>query len=841
METLIDAHRWYRDKVNMLICSFDEDFHDYLPEIMRRQDQEIRELIVCFAGIYVSKQLKDYLVDLLNTMDNQLVRIGSSAVQQRRCCYTCIHGKCTMPSGDRICKFKGVVSADYVCRRQRNYPSSFNQYDNYLRLTYQATEIISDFYYEELDHIQYFSGDMTVKNIAVRSLGKYNSVNQFNRLIGHLQDRGVAESAIKGIIIALERNPGLIKELVEAYFDESNNEIRSSLSECLSYKVEYLIMKTTSDMREKCLIILKDILRQGKISSFIWFINNNADPKIEDDLVKIIKEVCLELPDIELSFGKQLNERLLEKTNIAPFEEKTNLRKEKNDPEFRLRIFMLITAVVLFFPTIFVVRHWDTIMIYDWHQKLRTYIVDFNYYLVFYSLAINFVYVVLLLISIFAARRQRRLWRLKTPTLLFKKMMLPSVSILAPAYNEEKTIIESVNSLLNVKYPDYELIVVNDASKDSTLRVLIDYFDLERAEVDYPKRLKTMPIHGVYINPSIPKLIVIDKENGGKADALNAGINFSSREYFCGIDADSLLEDDALLKLASLTLDAGVETPAMGGNILPINGCKVEHGQIVQYEIPKKHIARLQTVEYVRSFMTGRLGWASVNSLLIISGAFGLFRKERIIAIGGYLTSNEQYGKDTVGEDMEMVVRTRKMMHDKHLDYRIGFAFDANCWTQVPEDSKSLKRQRQRWSRGLADTLSFHRKLIFNPSYGRLGILAMPYFFIFELIGPLIELQGYLMVILAVLFGYINAEMALTLFVTTICLGVFVSMSSFIILEHSSMRFKGRDILTLLIYALIENFGVRQITTIWRATAIFRLITHQEGWGELKRQKFDKH
>jgi cellulose synthase/poly-beta-1,6-N-acetylglucosamine synthase-like glycosyltransferase len=278
----------------------------------------------------------------------------------------------------------------------------------------------------------------------------------------------------------------------------------------------------------------------------------------------------------------------------------------------------------------------------------------------------------------------------------------------------------------------YELIIVNDGSKDKTLDVLIQYYDLIRVDHIFEYKLNTKPVRGIYMNRSIPKLVVVDKENGGKEDSLNAGINISRKEYFCGIDADSLLEDDALLKLASLVLDEGVETPALGGNVFPVNGCAIERGQIVNIQIPKKSLARFQTMEYMRAFMAGRLGWAKINSLLIISGAFGLFRKERVIRAGGYLTSRGKYAKDTVGEDMELIVRINRLMREIGIKYRIRYAYNANCWTEVPEDLQSLKRQRYRWHRGLIEILTFHKRMLFNPRYGRIGLLAMPYFLIFS-------------------------------------------------------------------------------------------------------------
>ncbi|MDD2620873.1 MAG: glycosyltransferase family 2 protein, partial [Syntrophomonadaceae bacterium] len=324
----------------------------------------------------------------------------------------------------------------------------------------------------------------------------------------------------------------------------------------------------------------------------------------------------------------------------------------------------------------------------------------------------------------------------------------------------------------------------------------------------------------------------------GKADSLNTGINISKKEYFCGIDADSLLEDEALLKLASLTLDEGIETPALGGNIFPINGCTIDRGQIKNINIPKNSLARFQTIEYIRAFMAGRLGWASLNSLLIISGAFGLFRKERIIGIGGYLTSSGKYARDTVGEDMELVVRISRLMRELKHKYCICYAFNANCWTEVPEDLQSLKRQRHRWHRGLIDILLLHKKMIFNPKYGRTGIIAMPYFFIFEMIGPMIEIQGYLMVVSAFALGLLNGQIALLLFVSTILMGVLVSLSALLIAEKDVKYFRLRDIIVLILYALIENFGPRQLFSLWRVGGYMNMLKGHSGWGKIERKGF---
>jgi len=414
----------------------------------------------------------------------------------------------------------------------------------------------------------------------------------------------------------------------------------------------------------------------------------------------------------------------------------------------------------------------------------------------------------------------------------------PLISIIIPCYNEGDNAAETIHAALGQVYPNIEVIAVNDGSKDNTLKTLIDYFDLKKTDFSFQERLQHYPIRGIYTNPRIPSLIVVDKENGGKADTLNAGINVASKEYFCGIDADSLLESDALLKIASLTLDYGVETPALGGNVFPINGCKVDKGKIEKIGVPKHWLARLQMVEYMRAFMCGRLGWDYINSLLIISGAFGLFRKDRVISVGGYLTSRGKYQTDTVGEDMELVVRIARHMHESKRPYRISYAFNANCWTEVPESMSSLQKQRNRWQRGLIDIMYFHRKLIFNPSYGLMGMVGMPYYLIFEMIGPLFEMQGYLMVIVAALFGMLSVRLALLLFFASVLMGIFISVSSIKIAESLNVYFNYRDTIKLVWTSIIENFGPRQLFSMWRVIGFVRAMQKPRGWQKFERRGF---
>jgi cellulose synthase/poly-beta-1,6-N-acetylglucosamine synthase-like glycosyltransferase len=546
-----------------------------------------------------------------------------------------------------------------------------------------------------------------------------------------------------------------------------------------------------------------------------------------------------------------------------------------------------LTAIFLLFWSFnYLADSWNIEMVTFFAQS-QLFISDFNYYLIYYSTTTSIVYIGLLVLSFLGVNQQVKYSRLRKNTFLYKDKILPSISIIAPAYAEEESIIESVNSQLNLEYPDFELIVVSDGSPDNTLKVLIDFFELQRVERQIETKIPTQPIRGVYQNlKSFPKLTVIDKANGGKADALNVGINCAKNLYFCGIDSDSLLEPDALIKLASMNLNSDKESIAFGGNIMPINSCKVHKGKLETIHIPKEPLAAFQTIEYLRAFMSGRIGWAYINSLLIISGAFGLFKKDRVIEMGGYLTGKGMYRKDTVGEDMELVVRLNRHMIEQNLPFSSHYCFDANCWTEVPElmkmqqiqpKPKKLKiaglltivllkiglltakrkqqlvdkissflhipermrilvNQRDRWHRGLIDILNFHKKMVFRPKYKQSGSLSLPYFLIFETIGPIIEFQGYAMVLFAIPLGLLNIKVAILLLISSILLGIVVSLGSLYIAEKETNIFSKRELGRLMIYAFAENFGPRQIASFWRVKGFFSSMEHPKGWGQMIRK-----
>ncbi|MEC9482515.1 MAG: glycosyltransferase family 2 protein, partial [Halomonas sp.] len=382
--------------------------------------------------------------------------------------------------------------------------------------------------------------------------------------------------------------------------------------------------------------------------------------------------------------------------------------------------------------------------------------------------------------------------------------MEPAVSVLVPAYNEAATIRTSIRSLLQLQYPDYEVVVINDGSRDDTLAVLQQEFEL----VLHPEPLRLevphQAIRGVYRSLRYSHLRVVDKANGGKADALNAGINAARHGLFCAVDADSILQRDSLLRVVQPFLE-DERTVAAGGTVRIANGSQVRGGFLVKAGLPYNLLARFQIVEYLRAFLFGRLGWSPMNAVLIISGAFGLFDRERVMDVGGYRT-------DTVGEDMELVVRLHRYHRQRRMPYRIRYLPDPICWTEAPEDLGTLGRQRSRWQRGLAESLSRHARLALNPRGGPPGHLAWPFMTLFEWLGPLVELVGYAFMIGGFLLGQVSYTALVVFLLVAIGMGILLSVNG-LLLETLSFRVytRRRDILVLFVMAILENFGYRQL------------------------------
>jgi cellulose synthase/poly-beta-1,6-N-acetylglucosamine synthase-like glycosyltransferase len=459
-------------------------------------------------------------------------------------------------------------------------------------------------------------------------------------------------------------------------------------------------------------------------------------------------------------------------------------------------------------------------------------LVRMEWAILVYFFVINFVYGTLLCAAALEMRRFMLRTRGRSLERTLSSPLVPTISVLAPAYNEEATIVASVRALLALHYPNLEVVVISDGSTDRTVELLEAAFELVSIAPIHQHRLHGHPIRAAYRSRTHPQLVVIDKENGGKADALNAGLNFATGELACVIDADTLVEDDALQRMV-LPFLAEDDLLAAGGTIRVVNHADVRQGRVIKARVPGRALPGIQAVEYLRAFLFGRLGWNRLGGNLIISGAFGLFRREAVVAAGGYL-------HDSVGEDIELVVRLRRHGYEQGGPRRVAFIPDPVAWTEVPERWRSLARQRERWHRGLSDALWRHRRMLFNPRYGVVGIVVYPYFLIVELLAPAIEIIGLVGLAVGLMIGVLDVEFAILFFLVAYALGIVLSMFTLLLEEFSFRRYTGVvDRLRLLVWAFIENFGYRQLTAVWRVRGIVRFLRGRTEWGAMERKGFE--
>jgi len=457
-----------------------------------------------------------------------------------------------------------------------------------------------------------------------------------------------------------------------------------------------------------------------------------------------------------------------------------------------------------------------------------------NHVLFVYYLISNFVYLFLLILAFFSSahhqrrRASTRLERLKASPLA------PPIALLVPAHNEEKTIVPSVRSLLLLDYPELEVVVVNDGSTDDTLPALIRSFRLLRTDLLYVSEVPTATVRGVYMSQIEPRLLVVDKEPGGsKADAVNAALNAASSPFICVVDADAILERDALLRIMAPVLTDTRPIVAAGGIVRVVNGSRIEAGELRSVRLPRRPVEILQVIEYLRAFLIGREGWAHFNMLMIISGAFGVFRRDLVRKVGGYRAN-------ALGEDLDLVTRLHRYLREQKSDYHISFVPDPVCWTEVPSNLRSLGRQRARWQKGLLDVLWKNRDMLFRPRYGRIGFLAMPYHWIFELLAPVIELLGYSTIIIAAIVGVLSREFFLQFLLFGYAFATMISIGSVLQEEITYRRYNDwRDVAKLLLFCFLEHFPYRQLQMIWRLQGFWQFLRGDVSWGKMDRVGFE--
>lgn len=450
--------------------------------------------------------------------------------------------------------------------------------------------------------------------------------------------------------------------------------------------------------------------------------------------------------------------------------------------------------------------------------------------LFWYYLASNIAYLIMLLIALKTSAKHQHFLESYHLDWMKETDLAPPITIIVPAHNEEKSIRVAVRKLVELDYPELEIVVVNDGSHDRTLEELQQEFRLRPVRARYISEVKSAPVRAFYRSETEPTVVVLDKEAAGsKADAINAGLNVATSPYVCVVDADSVLERDSLLRIMLPVVQDPERVVAVGGIVRVLNGSQVEGSHLLA-RLPKKSIEVIQVIEYLRAFLIGREAWAQGNMLTIIAGAFGVFRTDLVRTVGGYRAR-------AIGEDIDLVARLHRYLLELGASYRISFVPDPVSWTEVPSDLRSLARQRARWHKGLIDVLWMNRDMLMRPRYGRIGCFALPYLWLFELMAPVIEVLGMATILLAAMLGSLSRPFLLQFLLFGYAFATMISIGSVLQEEITYRRYSDwRDMARLISYCFLEHFPYRQMHMFWRLKGLWQYLRGDHAWGSLKRK-----
>ncbi|MGB3366745.1 MAG: glycosyltransferase [Acidaminobacteraceae bacterium] len=779
-ESLIESPVWYQKRFRKLIMEYKEYFYQSLDCVIERKEIEIKKAIIYIASIYYDIRLKEFM---LKEIDSYLIEKSYKTSPKKR------------------------------------------------KHLYFTLECLAVHYHKCLDHERYLdSDDLNIREIAIKSLEKYGGIYSFNKVMAHVKDKELIDVVKSSLLSLLEHDESLTRYVSQLFVEEQNRQYLDVYAYVLSYKIEYFARRLLSSERKKMRKIIEKIIFHNYNMSIIDYLNKNNNLEIENEIIDLLNDVFEIDGSITKDYTIYLDADIMRKMNlrsegffISPYNmESLSLYK-------KIFIATLFTITVLLMPIIYFLININDVTSLTRTEIFREIIRDIPIYLGFYYVILNSIYILMCVLSIKSSADQKYMGKLKKKVKVFERALLPSISIIIPISNQKKYLVDGLNGYLNIKYPKYDIILIDDGSTDESFELLSDYFGFYKENFNIEKLEYYPSIRSVYRSRRNSNLVYVDKKRTGKSDCLDLGSILSEHEYVCAADIDGVMDQDFLYKMASRINDDEEETIAVLGNVVPINDCEKIKGCIDHYNLPHKLIAKLQYIDLFRNYINIKIARGYMNSILMPSGSFCLFKRDKLMDVGGYKGYEFEFKDDTNKEDIDLMYRLIKHMYDNLLPYKISYNSYGNYYRVLPENILSLRKLRRRWQREYLDAMITHSDMLLNANYGLNGEFNSILNLILEFVAPLFEIIGLSVFIFTAVNGTLSLDVMIFV-IFGITLGTISSVLPVCMLNTESEKSSIGAVFELFILSIVSTFGYLQIVRALKISDTIGAIKKHDGY-----------
>lgn len=779
-ESLIEAPIWYQKRFCKLIMEYKEYFYQSLDSVIDRKEVEIKKAIIYIGSIYYDIRLKKFM---LEEIDSKLIK--------------------------------------------KSYKTSPKKRKN----LYFTLECLAVHYHKSLDHERYLeSDDINIREIAIKSLEKYGGVYSFDRVMEHVKDKEVLDVVKSSILTLLENDDSLTRHVSQLFIEEQNKGFLDVYAYVLSYKIDYFAHRLVSSERKKMRKIIEKIIFHNYNMGIIDYLNKNKNLEVENEIIDLLNNVFeidgSTTKDYTLYLDMDLKRKMHLRSEgfyISPYKMKSLSTYKK------IFISVLFTFTLLSMPALYFLININNVRLMSAAEIINGIMLDIPVYLGFYYVIINSMYIIMCVISINSSEKQKYMEKVKRKVKVFERALLPSISIIIPISNHKKYLIDGLNGYLNIKYPDYDVILVDDGSDDESFELLSDYYGLYKEDFNIEKLEDYPSIRSIYRSRKNINLVYVDKKRTGKSDCLDLGSILSDKDYVCAADIDGVMDQDYLYKMASRTNDEEEETVAVLGNIVPINDCEKVKGCIYKYNLPRTLIGKLQYIDLFRNYINLKIARGSMNNILMPAGSFCLFKRDKLMDIGGYRGYEFEFKSDTNKEDLDIMYRLIKHMHDNLLPYRISYNSFGNYYRVLPDNILTLRKLRRRWQREYLDAVITHSDMLLNPNYGLTGEFNSVFNLILEVLAPLFEIFALCILIIVAISGKLSLDVGVFV-LFGITLGTIASVLPICMINSESEKSSILDVFKLVLLSVISTFGYMQIVRAFKISDVIGAVRKHDGY-----------